>query len=203
MESCGKVIVKLVVISIKDSHLQIFLPQGKLPSSALEKMDSLDQLAKDIFQTKTGCLLQGRYFEQLYTFSNKKKERVEVDVVYYFLVPSHLISEKKRQDWQIYSDISKTYIDYKIINYAIKRLRWKIEYTNAVYSLLPNEFTFSELQTVYEAILGKSLDKRNFRKKILSLNLLKSTGKIKKMGRARPAEIFSFRKKKLAFVEII
>jgi 8-oxo-dGTP diphosphatase len=80
-----------------------------------------------------------------------------------------------------------------IVTYAAKRLRAKLEYTNAAYSLLPREFTLSELQEVYEAILGKRFDKRNFRKKYLELGLIKPTGRKTAGGRQRPAALYSFK----------
>ena len=92
--------------------------------------------------------------------------------------------------------------DRNIIKYAVQRLQWKIEYTNVVYSLIPFEFTLSRLQTTYEAILGKTLDKRNFRKKILSLGLLKKTGKILKGFKARPALVYGFRKRTPVMVKV-
>lgn len=203
INACGKVLVKLVIFTVEGGKLMVLLSPKKLPSGELNKREFLDQVAKEFFRKTAGFSPYGIYLEQLYTFSYPKKERVEIDVVYYFLVPGHDISQEKIKTWYVCSEIPKTNPDSKIVSYAIQRLRWKIEYTNVVYSLLPDEFTFGELQTVYEAILGRSLDKRNFRKKILSLNLLQSTGRIKNLGRARPAEMFSFRKKKLTFVEIL
>ena len=85
----------------------------------------------------------------------------------------------------------------------MQRLRWKIEYTNIVYSLLPKEFTFGELQKVYEAILGRTMDKRNFRKKILSLGILTDTGKKKTQGRSRPAEVYRFKSREMTYVEVL
>ena len=92
--------------------------------------------------------------------------------------------------------------DKEIISYAVQRLQWKIEYTNVVYSLLPREFTLSELQLTYEAILGKELDKRNFRKKILFLKLLKDTGKKRTGTVARPASVYEFRKRSPVRVKV-
>jgi 8-oxo-dGTP diphosphatase len=80
----------------------------------------------------------------------------------------------------------------EIIDYALKRLRAKLEYSNVVYALLPKRFTLSELQHAYEIILGKPLDKRNFQKKYLSLGLIKRT-KAQRAGDAhRPAALYEF-----------
>jgi 8-oxo-dGTP diphosphatase len=86
-----------------------------------------------------------------------------------------------------------------ILKYAFQRLRYKLEYTTVGFQLLPKKFTLSELQKVYEIILSKELDKRNFRKKIASLNLLKALNENKMEGAHRPARLYSFKEKKYIF----
>ena len=81
-----------------------------------------------------------------------------------------------------------------IIEYAIERLRNKLEYTTVGFQLLPAKFTLSELQAVYEAILGKTLDKRNFRKKLDLLGILKSLPEQRQTGR-KPARLYRFAEK--------
>lgn len=198
-----KTVIKLVVFSVIDGKLTVFFPENILPAVELTGSKPLDELAGDIFKLHLRIPLGDNYLEQLYTYSTSKRHNTDVTVVYYVLLPQYQIPLKDKKNWYPTSKLTKTVADYKVIHYALQRLRWKIEYTNIVYSLLPDEFTLSELQTTYEAILDRSLDKRNFRKKMLSLNILKSTGKIKKLGRARPAEIFSFKRRKLTFVEIL
>lgn len=190
--------IKLVVFSIISNKLFIYLPERRLPFELLKGDGTADETAESIFKKYLKIPLANIYYEQLYTFS---KDR-EISVVYYFLVPEHKIYQNSEK-WYEISNIITNKNDQEIVNYAVQRLRWKIEYTNAVYSLLPDEFTFSQLQSTYEAILGKTLDKRNFRKKILALNILKATGHKKREGRARPAEMFAFRKKELTFVKIL
>jgi 8-oxo-dGTP diphosphatase len=89
------------------------------------------------------------------------------------------------------------------LEYAIQRLRWKLEYTNIVYSLLPRDFTLTELQRVYEIILGRPLDKRNFRKKMLSLGMLQVTPRAVKVGAHRPARLYRFRRRTPMIIEVI
>lgn len=192
--------IKLVIFSVIADKLKVFLTSNKLPLGQLQKDKSLDKSAENIFKKNINILLGDIYFEQLYTISSQKSP--EITVVYYFLVPEHKIYSNMKK-WYEIDTIRTNKNDLEITSYAVQRLRWKIEYTNAVYSLLPDEFTFSGLQSTYEAILGKTLDKRNFRKKITALKLLKSTGHTKREGRARPAEMFSFKKKKLTFVQIL
>lgn len=87
-----------------------------------------------------------------------------------------------------------------ILEYALTRLRYKLEYTTVGFQLLPDEFTLSELQYAYELILGEELDKRNFRRKILSAEVLEDTGRKKREGEGRPAQLFRY--KTDAFTEV-
>ena len=83
----------------------------------------------------------------------------------------------------------------KILAYALKRLQAKLAYTNIAYSLLGESFTLTELQNIYETILNKQIDKRNFRKKILSLGIIVETQKILKGKQYRPARLYKFKEK--------
>ena len=80
----------------------------------------------------------------------------------------------------------------QVVDYALTRLRNKLEYTNVAYSLLPKSFTLSELQAVYESIVGRPLDKRNFRRRMLSLSIIRPTVRTVARGAHRPAELFEF-----------
>jgi 8-oxo-dGTP diphosphatase len=82
-------------------------------------------------------------------------------------------------------------------------LEGKIGYTNVVWSLLPDKFTLTELREVYEALLGKKLDKRNFNRKIIFLGLLKKSGEPARRGAHRPAKLYRFKNKKYKVVEVI
>src|SRR5262249_62337189 len=85
---------------------------------------------------------------------------------------------------------------------ALARLRAKLEYTNLVYTLLPPAFTLGELQEMYEAILGRRLDRRNFRKKIHSLGLLRPLARVRR-GSHRPARLHAFQHRRPMIVEIL
>jgi 8-oxo-dGTP diphosphatase len=88
-----------------------------------------------------------------------------------------------------------------IIRYAHNRLASRITYSSIISALLPNEFTLSELQRAHEAILFRSLDKRNFRKKFLSLGLIHETGESRRIGAHRPAKLYVFNSHKLVVLE--
>jgi 8-oxo-dGTP diphosphatase len=191
--------LKLVVFCVKTGKLKFFLPGRILPSGEIEGKESLDEAAKRTFSEWLRIELDGGYIEQLYTFSEAKGNIV---VAYYVLLPSEISDKTKNEDWKARKDIRENVGDKAVVSYAIQRLRWKIEYTNVVYALLPAKFTLSELQNIYEAILDKKLDKRNFRKKMLSLKLLVSTGQKKSSIPARPAEMFKFKTRKPEIVKI-
>ena len=80
----------------------------------------------------------------------------------------------------------------RIISYARERIGYKLEYTDVAKNILPEKFPLSELQKTYETILGKTFDKRNFRKKILSLGILRETGVTDKSASKRPAMLYEF-----------
>lgn len=162
--------IKVVCFSVINNVLSVFAPNGRLPTATWKRGMVLED-------TVHALIPYHGYCEQLYTFADKSG--FDITIVYYFLTEGDWTPHKKNGDEDI-------------VSYAIQRLRWKIEYTNVVQHLLPEEFTLSKLQLVHEAILGKRLDKRNFRKKILSLGILHDTKKKRSLGRARPAEVYTF-----------
>lgn len=195
--------IKVVIFSVINGTLKILLEGSILPARILGKGQSVDEVAKEILTSLLEVKMSDFYLEQLYTFSSSADKGSEIAVVYYILLREEDVRKTKIKTWDEYDKVSKQLKDYQIVNYAVQRLRWKMEYTNVVYSLLPEKFTLSELQQTYEVILGRSLDKRNFRKKILSLGLLKSSHKKKLVGRARPAKMYEFKSRELTYVEIL
>ncbi len=189
--------IKVVPFSVIDGKLKTFALGGHLPSKVWRRGMVLDAEVSHTITTSIGLSLQKGYIEQLYTVSRPEEKDFDIAIVYYFLVPT--IHIKNYERWV---DVNES-PDRTLVEYALQRLRWKIEYTNVAYALLPDEFVFGDLQKVYEAILGRSIDKRNFRKKIFSLNILKDSGKKRTLGRARPAEVYTFKERKLSIVEIL
>lgn len=189
------VTIKLVIFQIIEDRLCILSPNGQLPSEAIAEEVPHEEQVTNLFFKTLGQPLSEYYSEQLYTFPNNN----EISIVYYVLLANNNKLQTKEHDWMRLTN--KITIEPQIISYALQRLRWKIEYTNVIYSLLPNIFTLSELQKTYEIILGKNLDKRNFRKKILSLNFLKPTGK-KRTDNARPAQTYTFTKRAPQLIKV-
>jgi len=117
------------------------------------------------------------------------------------LKPSTDVSEVK---WFSINQLPKLAFDHqKIIEYAIKRLRWKFEYTPIVFSLLPKKFKIPQIRKIYEIVFNKKFDKRNFRKKLLSLNILEETKEIEKNVPYRPAKFYRLKEKIPEVLEII
>jgi 8-oxo-dGTP diphosphatase len=202
MKKTHAVTIKLICFTIYNGILTAYLPGRHIPSSPLREGHVLDDEVGELIRKIFGTRGNNGFIEQLYSVSDPNLLGT-VSIVYYLLVPTDSIVSETASDWVPVFNLSGQSIEETILFYAIQRLQWKIEYTNVVYSLLPQQFTLGELQHVYEAILHKTLDKRNFRKKILSLRIIRDTGKKKRRGRARPAEVYTFVKRKPTIVEIL
>jgi len=207
----SKVTVDVVVFTVEADRLSVLLIERKyppfkgvraLPGGFIRKKEELIKAARRELREETA--VGGVYLEQLYTFGAPRRDprgRV-ITVAYFALVPRHVMKLKASFDARsakLFSmqRLSKLAFDHRaIINYALTRLRNKIQYTNAAWSMLPKTFTLGELQRLYEIILGKHLDKRNFRKKILSLGILKALPKIKRGLQQRPAQLYKFKTRK-------
>ena len=193
---------KLKVILIKRAK-KPFKNQWALPGGFIHANESPKQAALRVLKNKAG--VKNVFIEQLYTFagSNRAPRGNVITVTSFALVPLNKIRFQKTKETQTptffpLKKLPKLAFDHKyIIAYAVSRLRAKLEYTNAVYSLLPQEFTFNQLQEVYEIIWGKKKDKRNFRKKFLQLGLIRPLNKKYSGVRQRPAQLFRFVPQKL------
>ena len=209
----------VVMFTVHNQQLKVLLIEMKkkpfvgywaVPGGMVNPEESVDASAQRHLSNKAG--IKDIYLEQLYTFGDVDRDpfgRV-VSVAYFSLIPdADKFQIKTTRD---YADISWHNVDHlpkmaydhrNIIKMALDRLRAKLEYTNVVYSLLPTDFTLAEMQQVYEVILGKNLDKRNFRKKILSLNMVEKTGKKTEGTAHRPADMYKFTKKSPQIVQIL
>lgn len=158
----------------------------------------------DIVARKTGLdTAQLDYIEQLYTFDTVADDPRghAVSVTYMGLGKNLDLSdngEVESPKFYKVTQLPKLAFDHsQIIEYAHQRLQAKITYTNAVFALLPQLFTMTQLQNAYEAILLEELDKRNFRKKFLSLDMVEETDETYSEGAHRPARLYRFKKKNL------
>lgn len=139
------------------------------------------------------------YLEQLYTFDNVSRDPRGHAVSIAYLacgVDINPVNPSHEVKFVPVNNLPHVAYDHDdIIAYARERMASKLLYTNVAYSLLPEKFTLTQLQNVYETIMGRDLDKRNFRKKFLSLNLIHETGESWREGAHRPAALYAFNNK--------
>ena len=180
-----------------------------MPGGLVNFGNSLEDEAKNILLKKTG--IKKVLLDQLATFGDPKRDPFGhvVSVAYIALVSVDKYVLKTTEEysdigWFDINKLPKIGFDHKkIISVAKERLENKIMYTNITQGVLEKEFTLTELQKTYEAILGKKLDKRNFRKKILSIDILVELDKKKDEGKGRPAILYSFKSQKIKEYKII
>ena len=204
--------VDVVLFTIQGGTLKVLLVKRQrppyrgawaLPGGIVGPEESVDDAALRELQEETN--IGNIYLEQLYTFGEPNRDprgRV-ITVSYYALVNWQQFQLKARQrvseaDWFAVKRLPELAFDHRrIVDYALERLRNKLNYTTIGFQLLPKEFTLTELQGAYEVILGQRLDKRNFRRKMLQLNILEGTKEFKVNGRQRPARLYTFTEPKV------
>lgn len=207
--------VTTLILCIKDDQLNILLEKrGITPEEGMwlipGKFLNYNRTLEETAREKLAEVLninnpEEAYLEQLNSYSdpNKTLGKRVVTNTHLLLVPSHNLKIGKQNgikdlQWFPVKRLPDMAFDHKsIIKNALEQLKNKIEYSDIVFSLLPNKFRLSTLQRAYEIILGKKLNKRNFRTKILSLNLLKETGQKEIEGAHRPAMLYQFKNRKV------
>lgn len=179
-----------------------FAGQWALPGGVVRPDESLEEAARRALLEKTG--VERVYLEQLYSFGEPGRDprgRV-VTVAYYALVQlsDHRIkaaTDARRAAWFEVSAVPRLAFDHRrILEVALGRLRGKVRYHPMGFELLPPRFTLRQLQTLYETVLERKLDKRNFRKKLLAMGLLVETDEIEQDVPHRAARLYRFDKKK-------
>ncbi len=201
--------VDTVVFTFEDSALKVLLvrrgnaPQrGRLalPGGFVGERENLEQAALRELREETG--LRHVSLEQLYSFGNPRRDprRRVVSIAYLGLVargrPLRAGSDAAQVAWLPLEKLPKLAFDHcQIVSCALERLRNKLDYSIAGFQLLPRKFSLPELQKLYEAVLDRELDKRNFRKKMDLLGILKPLNEWRRTGR-KPARLYSFIPKK-------
>lgn len=201
------VAVDIILFTIVEKELKVLLIRRELPPfegawalpGGFVRIDeTLDQAARRELHEETG--LEVRWLEQLYTFGalDRDPARRVISVSYFALVDSSALDPHAGSDaagvaWHPVGELPPLAFDHEtIVSLALDRLRYKTEYAPVAFQLLPGEFTLSELQAVYEVILGRPLDKRNFRRKVRALDILEVTGNERRERRGRPAHLYRF-----------
>jgi 8-oxo-dGTP diphosphatase len=199
--------VDCVVFGFDGGELKVLLIQralepfkGKwaLPGGFVRLDETLDEAALRELNEEAG--LKDVFLEQLYTVgtvNRDPRERV-VSVAHYALVKlsdhqAKAATDAAEAEWFPVSKLPKLAFDHaEIVAVALSRLQGKVRYQPIGFELLPPKFTLSQLQHLYEVILGTELDKRNFRKKVLGFGLLVPLNEMHQSGRHRPAQLFRF-----------
>lgn len=176
------VTVDIVILTIFDQDLKVLLIKRNIPpyqghwaipGGFVRMEESLDTAARRKLVEETG--VENIYLEQLYTFGEPGRDpRTRVITVAYFalLEASQLKtlragSDAEAVEWRSIYNLPELAFDHRqILDYTLQRLRGKLSYSNIAFQLLPEKFTLTELQRVYQIILGEKLDKRNFRKSL-------------------------------------
>ncbi|MDQ4045399.1 MAG: NUDIX hydrolase [Chloroflexota bacterium] len=162
-----------------------------LPSQQPATREPLDAAAERLMREVTGH--PPAYMEQLYTVSIEQRDPWRIIVSYLELVAPDTDRPGEELVWVDPEDVElRRETDRMLHEYALVRLRAKLGYTNIAFHLLPPTFTFTQLQQVYEQVLGQTLDKRNFRRRMSASGILTRTGVRQREGSHRPAELYRF-----------
>ena len=203
----GRLVVRLIPVK----HFPNSSAREGFPGGLLLPSENAEETALRILETKTGISAAHVHLEQLYTFSRVDRDprgRV-VAVAYLALVPwdaleLHEQGECAGSRWvPVTSATGLAYDHDEMRILALERLRSRIVYTTIIQKLLPKEFTLTDLEEAYELVLGRPIDKRNFRKKIIKLNILKELAHRKEGGRHRPARLYCFQGKVIKDIGIL
>ena len=201
--------VDCVVFGLDEEDLKVLLIERDLPpfegrwalpGGFVRVEETLDEAARRELNEETG--ISNVYLEQLYTFGKTDRDPRErvVTVAYYGLVrlSNHRIkaaTDARQALWFSIEDLPKLAFDHnKILKQAHERLRGKVRYQPIGFELLPQKFALRQLQHLYEVILDRELDKRNFRKKILSMAILEELDEVETDVAHRAARLYRFDK---------
>lgn len=208
--------VDCVVFGIDEGDLKLMLIKRKLapfknkwalPGGFVRMDETTDHAARRELEEESG--LKNIYLEQLYTFSKidrDPRQRV-VSICHYALVrlknyEVHASTDASDAAWFSIDDLPSLAFDHQhMVDLALDRLKGKLRYKPIGFELLPELFTLSQLQHVYEVILGKNFDKRNFRRRVLKTGLIVESGEVQKDVAHRAAQLFKFDKERYKTLE--
>lgn len=204
------VTVDIALFTVEGGQLKVLLIQRKrppfqhmwaIPGGFIRTGETLEEAAERRLYEETN--VKGIYLEQLYSFGSPNRDpraRV-ITVAYYALISADRLkieASANAEDvrWFDTAELPELAFDHKeIVHQAWGRLKEQLKDSNISFQLLPEKFTLTELQRVYELILAQKLDKRNFRKKILSSGIVVETEETKMDGYHRPAHLYAFKER--------
>ena len=212
-----KLAVDTVLFAIAGARLKCYLVQlqggaavGKwgFPGGLVRVGETLDEAARRELDDAAG--LHDLYLEQLFSFGDPSRDPGAhvVSVGYMGLIDAAGAAKsasRKYADgqWFEVGGLPALAYDHSVIaDYALRRLKSKLEYTNIACNLLPPTFTFAELQELYATVLERPLDRRNFRRRIMAMGLLKRLPQ-KRRGAHRPAALYAFRHRSVQVIEML
>ena len=207
-----RVAVDAIVFGYQNGKLFVLLIQQKfgttenywaLPGGLVQNKESIIDAVKRELKEETNVKVN--YLEQLYTFGddvNRDSRNRVISIAYFALVDSTKFDIKADTDaekvqWFAITDIPKLAFDHNlIVKKAIERLKAKLSYQPIGFDLLPQKFLFSDLENLYCTILEKEIDRRNFRKKLMSFGVIEETIQYSLVKTGRPAKLFQFNHQK-------
>lgn len=208
--------IDCVIYSFHEGQLKVLLTERNespysgwwaLPGFFVNKYEEMEDAVARISYEMTG--LKDIFMEQLAAFAGVKRhpEGRVLTVAYTTLIRFDDVKNKvkpvtdymRQAKWFSISELPELAFDHQdIINLSLDKLKRSISYSSAPFELLPDKFTLTQLQQVYEEILRKKLDKRNFRKKIMNLGYLKELNEVQQHVSYRAARLYKFDKRKFS-----
>jgi 8-oxo-dGTP diphosphatase len=203
-----RIAVDAIVFGYQNNQLFVLLIQQKfgsetsywaLPGGLVQNKESLHDAVNRELKEETNVKVN--YLEQLFTFGdniNRDTRNRVISVAYFALVDSSKLdiiadSDAEKVQWFVVNDIPKLAFDHNLIlQKAVERLKSKLSYQPIGFDLLPKQFLFSDLENLYCTILEKEIDRRNFRKKMLSFGIIEETDQFSPIKTGRPAKLFQF-----------
>ena len=203
------VAVDVIIFGFEESKLKVLIGRRQMDPGRGERSlyggfvaadESLDAAAERTLKVLTG--MKNIFMRQVGAFGDVNRDtggRV-ISVAYYALIKVADYSEKLRKEhgveWVNFDEVPQLYSDHNdMVAMALKRMRQKIKTEPISFRLLPELFTLTQWQRLYEAVLGERVDKRNFRKRIKEMGFIEKTELIDKKSSKRGAALYRFNKK--------
>jgi 8-oxo-dGTP diphosphatase len=195
----------IVIFTLRHEQLKVLLIRRRnppfqgcwsLPGGVVGTDEDVEANAMRKLEDSTG--LSGIYLEQLYTFSAPERDPRErvISVAYYALVASKRLQLRTDEDsegvgWYSLNELPELAFDHaQMVGTAHQRLAAKLDYSTIAFQFMPELFTLSDLQNVFQIILNRDLDKRNFRKRMRTMEQIRQTSQVQKSGSHRPARLY-------------